>query len=73
MSDEWQPTGVWDAVIIDLLLKLEYDPDAVMAMSAQQRIDAVAAAREEGRLDDGTAEMLTKMGILPSLEDGPAT
>ena len=64
MSEGWQPAGVWDAVLIDLLLRLGHDADAVMKMSAQQRVDAVAAAGSEGRLDHATVEMLARMGIV---------
>ena len=64
MSDEWQATGVWDAVLIDVLLGLGYDPDALMKMSPQERIDTVVAARSDERLDERTVDMLTRMGIL---------
>jgi hypothetical protein len=64
MSDEWEPTGVWDAVLIDVLLRLGHGQEMVMTMSAQERIDTVAAARRDGRLDDQTIEMLTEMRIL---------
>jgi hypothetical protein len=64
VSDEWEPTGVWDAVLIDVLLRLDHDRETVMTMSAQERIDTVAAARRDGRLDDKTIEMLTGMGVL---------
>lgn len=64
VSDEWRPTGVWDAVVIDVLLGLNYDPDTVMKMSAQERIDTLGVARGEGRLDEETAEMLTELGLL---------
>ena len=71
MSEEWQATGVWDAVVIDVLRNLEYDADEVMAMSAQERIDAARAAGREGRLDARTVEMLTRVGILGPLDDPP--
>ncbi len=64
VSDEWRPTGVWDAVLIDVLLGLGYDTDAVTKMSAQERIDTVAEARRDGRLDDRTTDMLIRTGVL---------
>ena len=54
MTDEWKPTGVWDALLIELLLGLSMSPDAVMAMSAQERIEALrsrALVRESCRAD----------------------
>ena len=64
MSEGWQPTGVWDAVLIDVLVRLGHDAGAAMKMSAQERIDVVAAAASEGRLDRQTIEMLGRMGIV---------
>jgi hypothetical protein len=29
MSDEWKPTGVWDAVLIDVLLSTGLDVESV--------------------------------------------
>ena len=64
MSDEWKPTGVWDAVLIDVLLGTGLDVDSVSAMSAQERVDAVRSAVRDAQLDDSTIEMLRSLGIL---------
>jgi hypothetical protein len=72
MSNKWQATGILDAVLVDVLLKLDYEADDVTKMSAQQRIDALRAARDEGRLDDRTVEMLSRTGILLPAEDASA-
>ena len=64
MSSRYQPTGIYDAVLMDVLLKSDSDPAAVMAMSAQQRLDAVRTAAEDGRLDTRTMAMLARIGII---------
>lgn len=64
MSDEWKPTGVWDAVLIDILLGTGVDIGSVSAMSGQERLEAVRSAAEDAQLDDRTIEMLHRMGIL---------
>jgi len=64
MSDEWKPTGVWDAVLIDVLLGTGLDIDSVSAMSAHERVAAVRGAVEQAQLDDSTIEMLRGLGIL---------
>jgi hypothetical protein len=64
VSDEWKPTGVWDAVLIDILLGTEVDIGSVSAMSGQERLEAVRSAAEDAQLDDRTIEMLHRMGIL---------
>ena len=64
MSDEWKPTGVWDAVLIDVLLGTGLDVHSVSAMSAQERVDAVRSAVEDAQLDDSTIEMLRELGIV---------
>lgn len=64
MSDEWKPTGVWDAVLIDILLGTGLDIGSVSAMSGQERLEAVRSAAEDAQLDDRTIEMLHRMGIL---------
>jgi hypothetical protein len=64
MSDEWKPTGVWDAVLIDLLLGTGLDIESVSAMSGQEKVDAVRSAVREAKLDDSTIEMLRGMGIV---------
>ena len=64
MSDEWKPTGVWDAVLIHVLRDTGLDESAVAAMSAQERIDAVRGAADEGALTDDTLEMLRRVGLL---------
>lgn len=64
MSDEWKPTGVWDAVLIDVLLGTGLEIDSVSAMSGQERVDAVRSAVKDAQLDDSTVEMLRGMGIL---------
>jgi hypothetical protein len=69
MSDEWKPTGVWDAVFIDVLLGTGLEIDSVSAMSGQERVDAVRSAVKNAQLDDSTVEMLRGMGIL---DEGPA-
>jgi hypothetical protein len=64
MPDEWKPTGVWDAVLIHVLRDIGMDESSVAAMSAQERIDAVRSAADDGTLTDDTVEMLRRMGIL---------
>jgi hypothetical protein len=64
VSDEWKPTGVWDAVLIDILLGTGVDIGSVSAMSGQERLEAVRSAAEDAQLDDRTIEMLHRMGIL---------
>lgn len=64
MSDEWKPTGVWDAVLIDILLGTGLDIGSVSAMSGQERLEAIRSAAEDAQLDDRTIEMLHRMGIL---------
>lgn len=64
MSDEWKPTGVWDAVLIDILLGTGVDIGSVSAMSGQERLEAIRSAAEDAQLDDRTIEMLHRMGIL---------
>ena len=64
MSDEWKPTGVWDAVLIDILLGTGVDIGSVSAMSGQERLEAIRSAAEDAQLDDRTIEMLQRMGIL---------
>ena len=64
MSDEWKPTGVWDAVLIDILMGTGLDIGSVSAMSGQERVEAVRSAAEDDQLDDRTIEMLQRMGIL---------
>jgi hypothetical protein len=64
MSNEWQATGVWDAWLIDLLVGLGYDVDALTQMSAQERVDTVVAAAEHGRFDEATTAQLRSAGIL---------
>jgi hypothetical protein len=62
-SDDWKPTGVWDAVLIDVLLGTGLDLESVSAMSAQERVDAVRSAVNDGQLDESTVEMLRGLGI----------
>jgi len=69
MADDWQATGVWDAWLIDVLVRVGYDTDAAMQMSAQQRIDAVVAAANDGRLDEATVDQLRSAGILETVQD----
>jgi hypothetical protein len=64
VSDEWKPTGAWDAVLIDILLGTGVDIGSVSAMSGQERLEAVRSAAEDAQLDDRTIEMLHRMGIL---------
>ena len=64
MSDEWKPTGVWDAVLIDILLGTGLDIGSVSAMSGQERLEAIRSAAEDDQLDDRTIEMLQRMGIV---------
>lgn len=64
MSDEWKPTGVWDAVLIDILLGTGVDIGSVSAMSGQERLEAIRSAAEDDQLDDRTIEMLQRMGIV---------
>ena len=64
MSDEWQPTGVWDAVLIHVLRDIGVEESVVSAMSAQERVDAVRSAAADGTLSDDTIEMRRRMGIV---------
>ena len=64
MSDVWQPTGVWDAFLIDVLVGSGLDINTVMAMTAQERVDAARAAAEAGRLDAPMVEALRRTGLL---------
>ncbi|HEX7224855.1 MAG TPA: hypothetical protein VF367_04685 [Candidatus Limnocylindria bacterium] len=64
MSYEWSATGVWDALLIDLLLEAGWDADAAMALTAQGRIDAAREAAQDGRLSDASVDALRKVGIL---------
>ena len=69
MTDEWKPTGVWDAVVIDLLLGLSMSPDAVMAMSAQERIEMLQQAAADGRLSADQLASLRLTGLVPADSD----
>jgi hypothetical protein len=69
MSNEWSPTGVWDALLIDLLLEAGWEMDAAMALSAQGRIDAAREAALDGRLSEASVDALRRVGIL--IEDSP--
>ncbi len=64
-SDAWQPPGVWDAFLIDALVGSGLDAETVMAMTAQERVDAARAAAEAGRLDAPMIEALQRTGLLP--------
>jgi hypothetical protein len=66
MSDEWKATGVWDALLIDLLLGLSMSPDEVMAMSAQERIDTLQRAAADGRLAPDQTAGLRAAGLVPA-------
>jgi hypothetical protein len=72
MSDEWKPTGVWDALLIELLLGLSMPPEAVMAMSAQERIETLQQAAADGRLSPDQTARLTLAGLLPA-DDEPVS
>ena len=69
MSNEWKPTGVWDALVIDLLFGLSMSPDAVMAMSAQERIDTLQQAAADGRLSPDQLASLRLAGLVPPDSD----
>ena len=62
--DDWKPTGLWDAVLIDVLVGTGMDVESASAMSAQERVDAVRSAVSNAQLDDSTVEMLRGLGIL---------
>ena len=64
MSSDWSPTGVWDALLIDLLLEAGWDMDAAMELSAQGRIDAAREAAHDGRLSEASVDALRRVGIL---------
>jgi hypothetical protein len=64
VSNEWSATGVWDALLIDLLLEAGWDADAAMALTAQGRIDAAREAAQDGRLSDASVDALRKVGIV---------
>jgi hypothetical protein len=66
MTDEWKPTGVWDALLIELLLGLSMSPEAVMAMSAQERIDMLQQAAADGRLSPDQTTRLRLAGLIPA-------
>ena len=66
MTDEWKPTGVWDALLIELLLGLSMSPEAVMAMSAQERIETLQQAAADGRLSPGQIARLHMAGLVPA-------
>jgi hypothetical protein len=67
MSDEWKPTGLWDAFLISVLARSGMEPDAVAAMTAQERIDAARMAAEAGRFDTPTMEAMKRLGILEDI------
>lgn len=71
MSNPWSPTGVWDALLIDLLLEAGWAADAAMELSAQGRIDAARQAAIDGRLSEGSTDALRRVGIL--VDDSPAS
>jgi hypothetical protein len=52
-------------VFIDILQGLGLDVDAIMKMSAQERVDSVREAATDGRLEASQVAMLQRMGILP--------
>ena len=64
MTEEWKPTGVWDALLIELLLGLSIGPDAVMAMSAQERIETLQQAAADGRLSPDQTARLHLAGLI---------
>ena len=66
MTDEWKPTGVWDALLIELLLGLSMSPEAVMAMSAQERIATLQDAAADGRLSVDQTARLRLAGLIPA-------
>ena len=66
MTDEWKPTGVWDALLIELLLGLSMSPDDVMAMSAQERIETLQHAAAEGLLSPDQIARLRVAGLVPA-------
>lgn len=68
MSDEWKPTGVWDALLIELLLGLSITPEAVMAMSAQERITVLQQAAADGRLAPEQIARLRLAGLVPEAD-----
>ena len=70
MTSEWRPTGVWDAVLIDLLLGLSMSRDAVMAMSAQERIETLQQAAADGRLSPDQIASLRVAGLVPANSEG---
>ena len=69
MTEEWQPTGVWDALLIELLLGLSMSPDAVMAMSAQERIETLQQAAADGRLSADQIARLHVAGLVPEIAE----
>ena len=66
MTDQWKPTGVWDAFLISALTGSGLDAETVAAMTAQERVDAARIAAEAGRLDAPTIEALMRVGLLPT-------
>ena len=71
MTDAWGPTGVWDALLIELLLGLSMSPGAVMAMSAQERIETLQQAAADGRLSPDQTARLRLAGLIPADPEGP--
>ena len=69
MSDEWKPTGVWDALLVELLLGLSMSPDAVMTMSAQERIETLQQAAADGRLSPDQTARLRVAGLVPAISE----
>ena len=66
LTDEWKPTGVWDALLIELLLGLSMSPEAMMAMSAQERLETLQQAAADGRLSPDQTARLRLAGLIPA-------
>jgi hypothetical protein len=67
LTDEQHATGVPEAILVDLLLGLDVEPDSIMAMSNEERIGAVLTAVEDGRLPSHRVSVLRDLGVFRAL------
>jgi hypothetical protein len=70
MPDEPAVTGVLDAILIDTLLGF-VPPRELLAMSADQRLELLRKAAQDGRIASNHAERLRGLGLLPPSPSPP--
>lgn len=59
-------TGVLDVVLLETLIGLDFDPDEVISLPFEGRLELLRAASAEGRIEPEEAERLRGLGLLPA-------